>query len=186
MNIQQRIKTSHRNQPVHWEHTINIQAIARGTTKREELKRVEGEAFKTKATAAECTERHLVQKASRQRLSSRSHLSPRPRQEQGWYQQQKLQHSQVLPCAWFTRLYQIRQPKLFEFQVFPLRVWFNCLAIQAHARSAVLWSGQHQGYELSHCYHNSFGLFFFFFTPYSLNSTICGFKEEKFSQLTVP
>lgn len=78
MNIQQRIKTSHRNQPVHWEHTINIQAIARGTTKREELKRVEGEAFKTKATAAECTERHLVQKASRQRLGSRSHLSPRP------------------------------------------------------------------------------------------------------------
>lgn len=78
MNIQQGIRTSHRNQPVHWEHTINIQAIATGTTKGEELKRVEGEAFQTKATAAECTERHLVQKASRQRLGSTSHLSPRP------------------------------------------------------------------------------------------------------------
>lgn len=170
MNIQQGIRTSHRNQPVHWEHTINIQAIATGTTKGEELKRVEGEAFQTKATAAECTERHLVQKAHRHRLGSRSHLSPRAQREQGWYQQQNLQHSQVLPCAWVIRLDQIRQPKLFEFQVFPLRVWFNCLAIQAHACSAVLWSGLHQGSELSHYYHNSFVLVFF--TPYSLNSTI--------------
>lgn len=76
INIQQAIRTSHRNQPVHWEHTINIQAVATGTTKGEELKRIEGEAFETKATAAECTERHLVQKASRQRRGQEEPSQP--------------------------------------------------------------------------------------------------------------
>lgn len=68
MNIQQGIATGNRNQPVHWERTINIQAVATGTTKGEELKSGEGEAFKTKATAAESVPRGIwCEKASRQR-----------------------------------------------------------------------------------------------------------------------
>lgn len=68
MNIQHGITTSNRNQPVHWEHTINIQAAATGTTKGEELKRGEGEAFKTKTTAVESVWGGIwCEKASRQR-----------------------------------------------------------------------------------------------------------------------
>lgn len=141
MNIRHRTTTSNRNQPVHWEHTINIQAAATGTTKGEELKRGKVEAFKTKTMAAGSVWRDTwCGKSKQAEIGSRSHRGLRTWWQQGWYQQQWLQHPRVLPCAWFIRLDQIRQPKLFEFQVFPLRVWFNCLAIQVHALFAMLSS----------------------------------------------
>lgn len=77
MNIQHGIRTSNRNQPVHWEHTINIQAAATGTTKGEELKRGEGEAFKTKTTAVESVWRGIwCEKASRQRWAAGAIAAP--------------------------------------------------------------------------------------------------------------
>lgn len=87
MNIQQGIETSNRNQPVHWEHTINIRAVATGTTKGEELKRGEREAFKTKATAAESAEsvRRGIwcEKASRQRRGQQEPSQPQNTEEAG-------------------------------------------------------------------------------------------------------
>lgn len=84
MNIQQGITTSNRNQPVHWEHTINIWAVATGATKGQELKRGEGEAFKTEATAAESARRGIwCGKASRQRGGQQEPSQPQNAAEAG-------------------------------------------------------------------------------------------------------
>lgn len=145
MNIQQEITRSNRNQPVPWEHTINIWAVASGITKGKELKRGEGKARKTKTTAVRSVLRGIcVKKQAGREAGSRSHGSPRKGGGRaGWHEQQRLQYPRALPWACFIRLDQIRQPTLFEFQLFPLKVWFNCLAIQAHAHFAMLWSQLH-------------------------------------------
>lgn len=106
MNIQQGIATSNRNQPVHWEHTINIRAVATGTTKGEELKRGEREAFKTKATAAESVRRGIwCEKASRQRRGQQEPSQPQNTAEAGLV---PTAEAAVSPGAAMCLVYKIR------------------------------------------------------------------------------
>lgn len=104
MNIQQGIMTDDRHRPAYWEHTISARTAATGPTKGEELKRGDREAFETEATAVGSTGR-----------------GPWCKGEHGGGQGEA-GGVRLLQWAWVSSWGKIRQPKLSEFQLFPLVV----------------------------------------------------------------